>query len=138
MGPHAMGVGDFDNDDDQELAVANEMSNNVSVLLNNRAPSASGDAYASAQDTALDVGAPGVLGNDNDPDGQAGTTSAGQLTAALAAGPEHGTLTLNANGSFHYTPVAGYSGSDSFSYTVSDGHGGWNVATVSLTVKSAT
>ena len=132
-GPHGVAVGDFDNDDDQDLAVANETSNDVSVLLNNRAPTAAADSYATAQDKRLDVGAPGVLGNDKDPEAT-GYWGGDELTAALAAGPEHGTLTLNTNGSFDYNPAAGYTGSDSFKYTVSDGHGGWNVGTVTITV----
>ena len=134
-GPHGVAVGDFDNDDDQDLAVANEGSNDVSVLLNNRAPTAAADSYATAQDKPLDVAAPGVLGNDKDPEAT-GYWGGDELTAAVAAGPEHGTLTFNTNGSFHYDPAAGYTGSDSFQYTVSDGHGGWNVATVTLTVKA--
>src|SRR5262249_58120311 len=56
------------------------------------------------------------------------------LTAILVAGPTHGTLTLNANGSFSYTPSANYNGPDSFSYKVSDGSLDSNVATVLLTV----
>jgi VCBS repeat-containing protein len=66
-----------------------------------------------------------VLGNDSDPDGNT-------LSAVLASGPSHGTLTLNANGSFTYTPAANYNGSDSFTYRASDGTS--NLATVTLTV----
>ena len=47
------------------------------------------------------MAAPGVLANDTDPDGD-------PLTAVLVTGPSHGTLTLNANGSFTYTPAANY------------------------------
>ena len=56
-----------------------------------------------------------MLGNDADPD--AATT----LTAVLVSGPAHGTLTLNADGSFTYTPDANYSGPDSFIYRANDG-----------------
>ena len=59
--------------------------------------------------------APGVLGNDADPD--AATT----LSAVLVSGPAHGVLTLNADGSFTYQPDANYSGPDSFVYRASDG-----------------
>ena len=70
-------------------------------------PNAADDAYGADQDTALTVTAPvGVLANDT---GDA-------LTAAHISGPQHGSLTLNADGSFTYTPDAGYSGSDSFAY----------------------
>ena len=71
----------------------------------------------------LTVAAPGVLGNDADPDGD-------PLTAVLVTGPSHGTLTLNANGSFTYTPAADFTGSDSFSYRASDGTLTSNLATV--------
>src|SRR5581483_8751580 len=56
------------------------------------------------------------------------------LTAVLVAGPAHGSLALNANGSFTYTPAPNYNGSDSFTYKASDGQAGSNVAAVSLTV----
>ena len=69
-----------------------------------------------------------VLGNDTDVD--AGTT----LTAALVASPAHGTLTLTADGSFTYTPAANFNGTDSFTYTASDGTAVSNVATVTITV----
>jgi VCBS repeat-containing protein len=67
------------------------------------------------------------LGNDTDPDGD-------PLTAVLVTGPSHGSLTVNANGSFSYTPGANYAGSDAFSYRASDGPLTSNVATVTLTV----
>jgi hypothetical protein len=127
--PWSVAVGDFDGDSDSDLAVGNIASRDVSVLLANNGPTAAGDSYTTGQDTPLDIGAPGVLGNDTDPDGD-------KLTAALASEPAHGTVTLNTDGSFRYTPDTGGSGSDSFQYTVSDGQGGWNVGTVSLTVKA--
>src|SRR5207247_5315462 len=58
------------------------------------------------------------------------------LTAALVSGPSHGTLTLNADGSFTYTPASNYNGSDSFTYKASDGSANSATATVSLTVRS--
>ena len=90
----------------------------------NTAPIANDDAYSTNEDTPLSIGAPGVLGND----------TAGTLTALLVSGPAHGTLTLNANGSFTYTPAANYNGPDSFTYKANDGQADSNVATVVLTV----
>ena len=55
-----------------------------------------------------------MLANDTDVDGDA-------LTAVLVTGPAHGTLTLNADGSFTYTPDANYNGADSFTYSANDG-----------------
>src|SRR5438093_5429651 len=43
------------------------------------------------------------------------TSTARRASAKLIAGPTHGALTLNPNGSFTYTPAANYSGADSFS-----------------------
>ena len=68
-----------------------------------------------------------MLANDTDLDGDT-------LTAALVTNVIHGSLTLNANGGFTYTPSAGYSGPDSFTYRANDGTSNSNVATVSLTV----
>ena len=73
------------------------------------------------------MAAPGVLGNDTDADGN-------PLTAVLNANVTHGTLTLNADGSFSYTPNATYLGSDSFTYHANDGAANSNIVTVSLTV----
>jgi VCBS repeat-containing protein len=88
-----------------------------------------GDSYSVAHDQPLfaDAGT-GVLANDSDADG------VDALTASLASGVSHGTLTLNADGSFNYNPTAGYSGSDSFTFTASTGGLTSNTATVSLTV----
>jgi VCBS repeat-containing protein len=68
-----------------------------------------------------------VLANDTDADGDT-------LTAALVSGPFHGSLTLNPDGSFTYTPAADWNGSDGFVYQVSDGFGGVSTATVSISV----
>ena len=52
----------------------------------------------------------------------------------LSRTPAHGTVTINAGGTVTYSPAANYNGPDSFSYTVSDGHGGTATAAVSVTV----
>ena len=46
----------------------------------------------------------------------------------------NGTVVLNENGTFTYTPNTNYNGPDSFEYTISDGNGGTDTATVSITV----
>jgi VCBS repeat-containing protein len=97
--------------------------------LTGGAPTAVDDAYATDEDAPLSVAAPGVLGNDTDPDGDT-------LAAALVSGPSHGTLTLNPDGSFTYTPDANYNGPDSFAYRATDGSLDSNTATVSLTVSA--
>ncbi len=72
----------------------------------------------------------GLLKNDTDPEGSA-------LTAILVAGPSHGSLTLNSDGSFTYTPTVGYAGPDSFTYRANDGGVNSNIATVTLNVVNA-
>ena len=68
-----------------------------------------------------------MLANDYDPE-------AGGLQAVLVSGPAHGTLYLNAGGSFSYTPDANYFGPDSFAYRATDLGRPGRLATVSLTV----
>jgi VCBS repeat-containing protein len=92
----------------------------------NDAPRAEGDSYTLLEDGGLTIALPGVLGNDGDVDGDA-------LTAMLVRGPANGTLTLNADGSFTYTPNADFFGNDSFVYAASDGTLA-SQATVSLRV----
>ncbi|HJW93094.1 MAG TPA: Ig-like domain-containing protein, partial [Thermoanaerobaculia bacterium] len=59
------------------------------------------------------------------------------LTAVLNVGPTNASaFTLNADGSFNYTPNANYSGSDSFTYHAFDGTLSSNIVTVSLTINA--
>jgi VCBS repeat-containing protein len=101
----------------------------VSITINavNDIPVAAPDSYTTAEDTPLVIGAPGVLANDTDVEGS-------PLTAIKASDPLHGTVTLNANGSFVYTPSANYNGADSFTYKANDGTASSTVATVTITV----
>ncbi len=108
-------------------ADSNVATVSLTVTPVNDPPVASNDTYGARKNVTLNAAAPGVLGNDTDVDGD-------PLTAVLVSGPSHGTLTLNANGSFTYTPATDYTGSDSFTYKDSDGQAFSNVATVSLTV----
>ncbi|WP_157046190.1 Ig-like domain-containing protein [Geotalea uraniireducens] len=90
-------------------------------------PVAVNDTYSTNANTTLNQAVPGVLGNDTDPQGAI-------LTAQLVSGPSHGTLTLNTNGAFTYTPAANYAGNDSFTYMANNGTINSNVATVTITV----
>jgi VCBS repeat-containing protein len=100
----------------------------------NVAPIALDDAYSVSGGTTLNVGAPGVLANDTDADGD-------QLTSTVVTLPLHGTLALHPDGSFSYTPpTAGGGGAgagkvftDSFTYQASDGQA-VSTATVTITV----
>jgi len=102
---------------------------NVTVNPVNDAPVANNDSYSTNSNTALNIAAPGVLGNDTDIDADSLTSS-----VVIASGPSHGTLTLNLDGSFSYMPVTDYTGADGFSYTAYDGTVSSNAATVAITV----
>jgi hypothetical protein len=122
-----------------------QSSNSDPVVIQtiNPAPVAANDAYSTTAGTSLTVPAPGVLANDTNPDGPA--------TSLVVADPgtratSSGTVTINADGSFTYTPNAGFAGVDTFTYTA--GKGVWsgdgvtplsdpsNVATVTITVQA--
>ncbi|MDM8521775.1 tandem-95 repeat protein [Desulfococcaceae bacterium HSG8] len=91
------------------------------------APVAAADSYSTNEDAPLTVPAAGVLENDTDADGD-------PLTAIKVSDPAHGSVSLSGNGSFTYTPAAGYYGGDSFTYKANDGTDDSNVVTVSLSV----
>ncbi|MCV7043841.1 tandem-95 repeat protein, partial [Mycobacterium frederiksbergense] len=95
----------------------------VSITVNavNDTPVTVDDSFSTDEDTQLTGN---VLTNDSDVDGD-------PLTATLVTGPANGTLTLNADGSFTYTPDADYNGADSFTYTASDSTATSSIATVS-------
>jgi subtilisin family serine protease len=114
-------------DDERESDVTT-----VSLTINpvNDAPVAMSNSYSLTQNTPLAVGAPGVVANDSDVEGS-------PLTAAAVRGPAHGTLALDAGGSLTYAPLAGFVGTDTFTYKVSDGELDSALAAVSLTVRPA-
>jgi hypothetical protein len=90
-------------------------------------PTAVADSYAVPHGDALNVPAAGVLANDSDVNGDA-------LSATLATGVTHGSLTLHADGSFSYEPVAGYVGGDSFTYRAGNGQTVSAAAEVTISV----
>jgi N-acetylneuraminic acid mutarotase len=100
----------------------------LTVTSPNNRPTTHRDAYGVFRDTTISVpSSQGVLANDNDVDGDA-------LTALLVSGPSNGTLALNPNGSFTYTPTSGFTGADEFAYKASDGRSESGVETVTLSV----
>jgi len=108
----------------------------IDVTPVNDAPVAVGDAYAVAEDASLNVPSAaypnpaGVLWNDTDVD-----LPPQVLSAVLNVGPAHAaSFSLNADGSFSYTPAADYRGADSFTYHANDGSLNSNVVTVTLDV----
>lgn len=98
------------------------------VVLTFPPPFAQANSYT-FYDDVLDTAAeskPSVLANDMDMNGD-------PMTASVVTGPAHGSLTLNSNGHFVYTPTLGYAGGDSFVYKVFDGTHYSSNTTVTLT-----
>jgi len=99
----------------------------VAVTVNavNDGPVAGNDSTATDEDTAVTVA---VLGNDSDLDGD-------NLTVT-GASAEHGTVTVNSDGTLTYKGNADFNGADTITYSIDDGHGGIASASVSVTVAS--
>ena len=107
---------------------ANTTDNSDSVTTTvsfNRSPVANNDTLATNEGTA---GSVNVLTNDSDPDANTLTVT------TLSPSATHGTVSCTAVGVCTYTPAANFFGTDSFTYTISDGNGGTATATVNVTV----
>lgn len=128
VGARDLGVAGEDNSYGHGLADVQAAHQLLGAAPPNQAPAASNDAWSMSAGATLAIAAPGVLGNDGDADGDA-------LTAVLANGPVSGTLALDADGAFSYTPNAGFAGTDSFAYRAFDGALHSDLATVSITVE---
>lgn len=131
--PFAAGAGasqlvvlDLDGDGAPDVAVADKYSNSVGVYLHNHVPVVQGGSLTVTENQSV-----------------SGTVSASDpeqdtLTFAIATPPAHGNADMDpSSGAFTYTPAAGYSGSDSFSVTASDGLGTSAPATMSITVQAS-
>jgi hypothetical protein len=93
------------------------------------------DSGTTAEDVALVVNAAtGLLANDTDLD--ANTLTVDATTVGTFATTAGGSITIAADGSYTYTPLANYNGADSFDYTVTDGIA-TDVGTLNLTVNAA-
>ena len=102
---------------------ADDASASVGETTNGQ-PVAVGNSATTALNTAVTIN---VLANDSDPDND-------PLTVTGTTTPAHGAAVVNANNTITYTPATGYTGPDSFTYSISDGRGGTASATVSITV----
>ncbi len=103
-------------------------STRVVLVVENIAPTATGDFYTATPDHLFSISAPGVLANDEDAGGD-------PLTAVLDSDVSHGNLTFHADGSFSYEPTPGFKGEDSFTYHAHDGEASTNNITVTIQVK---
>jgi Tol biopolymer transport system component len=92
-------------------------------VIANQDPTALDDSAVTVQNTPVAIN---VLGNDFDPDGDF-------LTVMVNEQPAEGTATLD-NGQIVYTPLADFTGNDSFTYGLSDGKGGVADAEVAVSV----
>jgi len=88
-------------------------------------PTAVNDTFAGTLNTALTVAAAGVLAND--------TPNLGTITAFQTPTTQGGTVALNQNGGFTYTPANGFTGADTFTYTLRNS-GGSSTATVTINI----
>jgi hypothetical protein len=96
---------------------------NVTVVPNDP-PLAVDDAYTMTQDTTAMFD---VLANDSDPDGD-------PLTITAVGAPANGTASTDGS-MVHYTPTAGYSGTDVFTYTITDGENNFDTANVAVVIE---
>ena len=125
IGANPNGMGYFDGRIDEVAVYDKAITQSQLQLLF----AASSGAYAVNEDAVLNVSAAqGVLANDSDVEGD-------PLTAVLVNGPSNAaSFTLRSDGSFTYTPVANFNGTDSFTYRANDGTDDSNLATVTINV----
>ncbi len=116
-GPYAVTVTALDPD-------GNQVSTSFVLGVANPAPIAANDGVVTPADTPVRL-AP--LANDTDPDGDT-------LSISHVSNPAHGIVTINPDGTLTYTPNAGFVGIETLTYTVSDGEGGTDIATISIAV----
>ncbi|WP_212646750.1 midcut-by-XrtH protein [Delftia sp. PE138] len=117
-GGHPLGIG---------YTVQTGASSTLSVFVN-RVPVAGNDTATTDADTSVAIA---VRGNDSDADGDS-------LTVSGITQGTHGSVVVDAvTGNPVYTPNANFTGSDSFTYTVGDGRGGFATASVSVTVAAS-
>jgi|GEM_PF-6914844 len=96
------------------------------IIDTNTPPIAIDDSFTTTEDASLTMD---VLANDSDPDGD-------HLTVVVVTQAAHGKVSINHDNTISYTPDVNFSGSDTFTYEISDGEGGTSTATVRIEVFS--
>ena len=102
----------------------NQVTLPMVIGISNPAPTAVNDSATTPLDTPVTLN---LVANDTDPDADA-------LMVTNVGTPAHGTVVINLDGTVTYIPITGYTGPDTFTYTVSDGQGGTSIANVTLNV----
>jgi hypothetical protein len=105
---------------------SNVLSASFTVAGSNNPPVANDDTATANEDQPVTIT---VLANDTDADGDS-------LVVQSVTPGAHGVVAVNAGGTVTYTPSAGFHGSDSLTYAISDGRGGAATATVSVQINS--
>jgi len=103
----------------------------ITVNPVNDMPVALNDSYTTTQDTTLTVNTSGLLENDDDIDGDVIYVDTYDEISQFG-----GSVVVNSDGSLSYTPAPGFAGEDTFTYTISDDNGGYDTATVTITVEA--
>jgi VCBS repeat-containing protein len=105
----------------------------MAVEGENQPPLAADDDFSGMEDVSVggNVLSDNGHGPDLDPNGHLLT-----VNPTPVAAPDHGSLVLNADGSFTYTPNLNFNGTDQFVYEVSDGQGGTATATVTIAIEA--
>ncbi|HEY1165786.1 MAG TPA: Ig-like domain-containing protein, partial [Chitinophaga sp.] len=94
----------------------------IQVSPVNEAPTGTGDSRTTPENTAVSGAVTGVDGDGD------------QLTYSKASDPAHGSVVVNSNGSYTYTPDNKYNGRDNFTISIADGNGGSTIVTVDINV----
>ncbi|MDO6470006.1 cadherin-like domain-containing protein, partial [Neptunomonas phycophila] len=88
-------------------------------------PDAVDDSFTGEEDTPYVMTPAAILGNDTDPEGDT-------LSITGVSNPTNGTVVLNADGTITFTPDADFVGEATYDYTITDGNGGTDTATVTI------
>ena len=98
----------------------------------NNAPTAAADTLSTSAGSSVAFTEAALLANDTD-----GDADPVEVLSVSALSTNGGSITTNSEGSWVYTPPAGFAGTDTFTYTISDGRGGSANGTVTVTVTGA-
>ncbi|WP_325436430.1 retention module-containing protein [Pseudomonas nitroreducens] len=110
---------------DNNGALSDPQTITITVTGTNDNPVAVPDTAHTNEDTAIRID---VLGNDTDAEHDA------LIVTGASAG--NGTVVINQDGSLSYTPKENFSGSDTITYTISDGKGGTSTSTVAVSIEA--